>query len=97
VEIDMSKPRLRLVYSSNGTQLGALGRRRSRGFEPPVIQGGGASFALEESVWEAGVELVHLGLLASCRNYLTFVQASVTVLELCTDPEKTVPRYRKSR
>lgn len=93
----MSKTRLRLVYSSNGTQPGALGRRRSRDFEPLVIQGGRASFALEESVWEAGVELVHLGLLASCRNYLTFVQASVTVLELCTDPEKTVSRYRKSR
>ena len=93
----MSKPRLRLVYSSNGTQPGALGRGSSRGFEPLVIQGGRASFVLEESVWEAGVDLVHLGLLASCRNYLTFVQASVTVLELCTDPEKTVPRYRKSR
>ena len=91
------KPRLRLVYSSDGTQPGALGRRRSRGFESPLIQGERASSVLEESVWQAGVELVHLGLLASCRNYLTFVQASVTVLELCTDPEKTVPRYRKSR
>jgi len=93
----MSKPSLRLVCSSNGTQPGTLGRRRSRGFEPLVIQGGRASSALEENVWEAGLELVHLGLLASCRNYVAFVQASMTVLELCTDPEKNVPRYRKSR
>ena len=93
----MSKPRLRLVYSSNGAQPGALGRRRSRGFEPMVIQGGRASFAFDESVWEAGVELLQLGFLASFRNYLTFVQAGVTVLDLYTDPEKTVPRYRSSR
>ena len=91
------RPRLRLVYSSNGTQPGALGRRRSRGFESLVVQEERASFPLEESVWQAGIELLQLGLLASCRNYLTFVQASVTVLDLCTDPEKTVPRNRKSR
>jgi len=91
------KPRLRLVYSSNGTQPGALGRRGGRGFESLFIQGERASCALEEGVWEAGVELVHLGLLASCRNYLTFVQASVTFFELCTGPEKTVLRYCKSR
>jgi hypothetical protein len=94
----MSKSRLRLVHSSNGTQPGAQRRQRSRGFQPLVIQGGvRARSALEENIWEAGVELVHLGLLASCRNYLTFVQASMAVLELCTDPDKTVPRYLKSR
>lgn len=77
----MSKPRLRLVHSSNGT-------------EPVELR---ARSAFEQSPWETGLELIHLGLLVSCRNYVTLMQATVAVLELCTDPEKTVPRYLKSR
>jgi hypothetical protein len=88
----MSKPRLRLVHSSNGTRLGVVHRQRDRSVRLLVMQGGRAKSALRESPWEAGLELINLGLLASCRNYLAFLQASMAVLEACnrTGPEKTV-------
>jgi hypothetical protein len=43
------------------------------------------------SSWEAALELINLGFLISHGNYLTFLQASKTVLEAYnwTDPEKT--------
>ncbi len=87
----MPKPRLRLVHSSNGTRLGVY-RQRDRSFRPLVIQGARAKSAPRESSWEAGLELINLGFLASCRNYLAFLQASIAVLEACnrTDPGKTV-------
>jgi hypothetical protein len=78
----MSKPRLRLVHSSNGTQPGAVHRQRDRSFRPLVIQGDArAKSAPRESSWEAGLKLINLGFLASCRNYLAFVQATMAVLE----------------
>ena len=88
----MPKPRLRLVHSSNGTRLGVVYRPRDRSFRPLVIQGGArAKSALRENSWEAGLKLINLGFLASCRNYLAFLQASMAVLEACnrTDPDKT--------
>jgi hypothetical protein len=88
----MLKPRLRLVHSSNGTEPREVRRSRDRSFRPLVIQGGArAKFAPGESSWEAALELINLGLLASCRNYAAFVQASMAVLEACnrTDFEKT--------
>lgn len=97
LEIEMSKPRLRLVHSSTGGEPRAPRRRRGRRFRPLVLQGERAGFAFEDGAWQTGLELVHLGLLAFCRNYVAFVRTSVAVLELCTAPEKTVPRYQKSR
>ena len=88
-EIGMSKPRLRLVCSSNDAQPEALIWQRGRGLRPLVLPRDGRTepSASELSVWEAGLELVHLGLLTSCRNYAAFVQASIAVLDLCTTPE----------
>ncbi len=85
----MSKPRLRLVCSSNDAQPEALIWQRGRGLRPLVLPRDGRTepSASELSVWEAGLELVHLGLLTSCRNYAAFVQASIAVLDLCTTPE----------
>ena len=78
----MSRPRLQLVHSSNGSLPGALHRQRKRGFRPLVMQGGRAKSA--PSSWETGLELFNLGFLASGLGYLAFLQASVTVLEICS-------------
>ncbi|MGQ0684012.1 hypothetical protein [Bradyrhizobium sp.] len=87
----MSKPRLRLVHSSNDTEPAALIWQRGRGLRPLVLQGEGhAGPSASEEIWEAGLELVHLGLLTSCRNYLAFVQATIAVLDLCTNPEEAI-------
>jgi hypothetical protein len=85
----MSKPRLRLVSSSNDAQPEALIWQRGRGLRPLVLPGDARTIpsVSEASIWEAGLELVHLGLLTSCRNYAAFVQASIAVLDLCTIPE----------
>jgi hypothetical protein len=78
----MSRPRLQLVHSSNGTRLGAVDRPSDRSFRPLVIQGGArAKFVPGESSWGAALELINLGFLASCHNYVAFVQASIAVLE----------------
>lgn len=95
----MSKPHLRLVHSSNETQPAALVWQRGRGLRPLVRQKDlvAASSVLEENVWERGLELVHLGLLTSCRNYAAFMQAASAVLDLCTHPEGTRPSDLSSR
>ena len=84
----MSRPRLRLVHSSNDTEPAALVWQRSHGFRPLVLQGEANSAASGASVWDAGLELVHLALLRSCRNYVAFVQATIAVLDLCTNREE---------
>lgn len=70
VEIDMSKPRLRLVHSSDNTRPGAV------------------------SSWEAGLDLIDLGLLISCRCHMAFLQASMAILEAMQseDSERTFER-----
>jgi len=85
----MSKPRLRLVCSSNDAQPEALVWQRGRGLRLLVLPKDARTepSAPQVSVWEAGLELVHLGLLTSCRNYTAFVQASIAVLDLYTTPE----------
>jgi hypothetical protein len=83
----MSKPRLLLVHSSNGTQPGADRRLRTRGFRPSVIQGSGrAKSAPGEISWDAPLKLMNLGFLASCRNYMAFLQVSMAVLEAAIGP-----------
>jgi hypothetical protein len=88
----MSKPRLQLIHCSNGIRPEAKYRRHGRGFRPLVIHGGARARSVpRESSWEAALELVNLGFSISHRNYLAFLQASITVLEAYkwTDPEKT--------
>ena len=87
----MPRPRLQLVHSSNGTQPGADRRLRTRGFRPSVIQGSGrAKSAPGEISWDAPLKLINLGFLASCHNYVAFVQVGLAVLEACsrTDLER---------
>jgi hypothetical protein len=87
----MSKPRLRLIHSSNGTRLGPVHRPSRRGFRPLVIQGGArAKFAPGASSWESALGLISLGFLTSCHNYVAFLQAGIAVLEAChrTELEK---------
>ena len=87
----MPTPRLQLVHSSNGTQPGADRRQRNRSFRPSVIQGSGrARYAPGEISWDAPLKLMGLGFLASCRNYMAFLQVSMAVYEACnrTDPER---------
>src|ERR1700722_912077 len=85
LEIDMSKPRLLLIHCSKGIQPGAERRQRGRGFRPLVIHGGARTrSAPRESSWEAALELINLGFLISRCNYLAFLRASTTVLEVCS-------------
>jgi hypothetical protein len=87
----MPRPRLQLVHSSNGAQPGADRRPRTRGFRPSVIQGSGrAKSAPGEIAWDAPLKLMNLGFLASCHNYVAFVQVGLAVLEACsrTDLER---------
>jgi hypothetical protein len=91
LEIDMLKPRLRLIHCSNGVRPGAKHRQRGRSFQPLVIHGGALARSVpRESSWDAALELINLGLI-SHGNYLALLQASITVLEAYnrTDPEKT--------
>jgi hypothetical protein len=83
----MPRPRLQLVHSSNGTQPGADRRLRTRGFRPSVIQGSGrAKSAPGEISWDAPLKLMNFGVLASCRNYMAFLQLSMAVLEAAIEP-----------
>jgi hypothetical protein len=86
--IDMSKPHLQLIHSSNGIRPEAKHARNGHSFRPLVIPGGARARSMPgENAWEAGLELINLGLL----NYLCFLQASMTVLAAhnWTDPDQT--------
>jgi hypothetical protein len=88
----MPKPSLRLVHSSNGSRLEVEYRPRDRSFRPLVIKGGArAKSAPAESPWEAAFSLFSLGFLASCHNYVAFLQTSIAILEASnrTDPART--------
>ena len=80
----MSRPRLQLVHSSNGTQREADRRQRDRSFRPSIIQGSvQAKSAPGDISWDAPLKLMSLGFLASCRNYMAFLQVSMAVLGAC--------------
>jgi hypothetical protein len=83
----MSKPRLLMIYCSNGIRPRAKHRQHSR-FRPLVIHGGRPC---RESSWEAALKLIDLGFSISHANYLAFLQVSITVLNAYnwTDPKKT--------
>jgi hypothetical protein len=82
-EIDMSKVRLHLICCSGGIEPEVVHRRRGRSFQLSIIDGGKrATAAPGEKLWEATLNLFDLGILVAQVNYLAFVAASLTVLEL---------------
>jgi hypothetical protein len=92
LEINMSKPHLRVIHCSDGIPAGAKGRQRGHSFRPLVIRGGARAKSVpRQSSWEAALELIDLGFLVSHASYLAFMQASLTVLEPYNwkDPERT--------
>jgi hypothetical protein len=81
--IDMPKARLHLIRCSDDIGPEARRRRSDSSFRPSVIDGGKRAIdASAGGPWQAGLELFDLGLLVSQANYLAFVAASLTVLEL---------------
>jgi hypothetical protein len=79
----MPKAHLRLILCSDDIGPEARRRRHDRGFRPSVIDGGKRATAVPAGdPWQALLELFDLGLLVSRTNYLAFVAASLTALEL---------------
>jgi hypothetical protein len=89
--IDMTKAHLHLISCSDDIEPEAMRRRRGRSFQPSVIDGGKRAIdAPREKLWETMLDLFDLGILVSQANYLTFVAASLTVIELhgWADPKR---------
>ena len=83
----MSKARLRLIRCSDDVEPVARDRRRERSFQLSVIDGGRRAIAGERAKPRATpgallLEMFDLAILASQANYLAFVAASLTALEL---------------
>jgi len=79
----MPKDRLHLILCSDDIGSEAKHRRSDGSFQPCVIDGGNRSIAVPAAdPWQALLELFDLGLLVSRTNYLAFVAASLTALEL---------------
>ena len=88
----MTKAHLQLIRCSDDIGPDAKRRRSDRSFRPSVIDGGKRAIAVPAGdPWQAWLELFDLGLLVSRTNYLAFVAASLTALELhgWTDPKQT--------
>jgi hypothetical protein len=88
----MTKAHLHLILCSNDVGPEARRRRSDRSFRPSVIDGGKRAIAVPAGdPWQAWLELFDLGLLVSRTNYVAFVAASLTALELhgWTDPRQT--------
>jgi len=89
--MDMPKARLHLIVCSDDIGPGARRRRSDRSYRPSVIDGGKRAIAVPAAdPWQAWLELFDLGVLLSRTNYLAFVAASLTALELhgWTDPKQ---------
>ena len=89
--MDMPKARLHLIVCSDDIGPGTRRRRSDRSYRPSVIDGGKRAIAVPAAdPWQAWLELFDLGLLVSRTNYLAFVAASLTALELhgWTDPKQ---------
>ena len=79
----MSKARLHLILCSDDVEPDARRRRRGRGFQPSVIEGGRRTIGVPAAnPWEALRELFGLGLLVTQVGYLAFVGAGLAALEL---------------
>ncbi len=88
----MPKARLHLIRCSDDIEPDAMHRRRGRSFQLSVIDGGKPAIdAPREKLWGATLDLFDLGILVSQANYLAFVAASLTVLDLhgWVDPKQT--------
>ena len=85
----MSKPSLQLIHCSKSIPVGARRRHGNRGFRPEIIDGGVKASAGEHP-FETALELIGLGVVVSCRNYLALLEAGMAVLHgsTSTDPEK---------
>lgn len=78
--IDMPKAHLRLIRCSDDVKPET--NRRDRRFQPTIIDGGRRTNVVQaENPWEGLSDLFNLGLLIAQANYLTFVAASLNVLE----------------
>jgi hypothetical protein len=89
--IDMTKAHLHLISCSDDIEPEAMRRRRGRSFQLSVIDGGKRAIdAPGEKFWETMLDLFDLGILVSQANYLAFVAASLTVIELhgWADPKR---------
>lgn len=83
----MSKARLRLILCSDDIETEARVRGRERRFHLSVIDGGRRAIATDRTSpsanpWDSLRDLFDLAILVSQTNYLAFVAASLTVLEL---------------
>ncbi|MEH2493927.1 hypothetical protein V1294_000406 [Bradyrhizobium sp. AZCC 1678] len=88
----MPKARLHLILCSDDIGPEARRRRSDRSFQLSVIDGGKPAIdAPREKLSEAMLDLFDLGILVSQTNYLAFVAAGLTVLELhgWADPKQT--------
>ena len=87
----MPKARLHLIVCSDDIGPGARRRRSDRSYRPSVIDGGKRAIAVPAAdPWQAWLELFDLAVVVSQANYLAFVAASLTALELhgWTDPKQ---------
>jgi hypothetical protein len=88
----MPKAHLHLIRCSDDIEPEAMHRRRGRSFQLSVIDGGKPAIdAPREKHSKAMLDLFDLGILVSQTNYLAFVAASLTALELhgWADPKQT--------
>ena len=90
--IVMPKARLHLIRCSDDIEPEAMHRRRGRSLQLSVIDGGKPAIdAPREKLSQAMLDLFDLGILVSQTNYLAFVAAGLTALELhgWADPKQT--------
>ena len=79
LEVDMSKPCLRLIHCSSDARPAQSYKRRRRGFRPHVIQGGAIARCLPTISDGSLFDLIDAGLQISYQNYLALVLANLTV------------------
>ena len=87
LEIDMSKPNLKLIHCSNIGRPKAERGQHGKGFRPLVIQGGALAGCLpSDTSQEVAFQLIDVSLLISYGSYLAFWRAGLTFLDEIYDP-----------
>jgi len=82
LEIDMSKPNLKLIHCSNIGRPKAERGQHGKGFRPLVIQGGALARCLpSDTSQEVAFQLIDVSLLISYGSYLAFWRAGLTFLD----------------
>src|ERR1700729_2690492 len=79
LEVDMSKPCLRLIHCSGG-QPALSHRKRRRAFRPSVIQGGAVTTHLQPMSDDILFRLLDASVQISYQSYLTLLLANLTVI-----------------